>query len=132
MTVSSFLRAYAATAGLMLTLDLAWLGVVAKGFYAQEMGALLRPDVRWGAALTFYALYVAAIVVFVVAPAVERESLRRAVGLGAFFGLCAYATYDLTSLALIRDFPVRMVFVDLAWGTVLTAGASAAGYAALR
>ena len=47
-------------------------------------------------------------------------------------GLCAYATYDLTSLALIRDFPMRMVFVDLAWGTVLTAGASAAGYAALR
>ena len=70
--------------GITSRLDhLAWLGVVAKGFYAQEMGALLRPDVRWGAALTFYALYVAAIVVFVVAPAVERESLRRAIGLGA-------------------------------------------------
>jgi uncharacterized membrane protein len=85
--------------------------------------------VRWGPGLLFYLLYVAALVVFVLQPALERQSLGRAVALGAFFGLTAYATYDLTSLALIRDFPTLVAVVDIAWGTALTAAVSAAGYA---
>lgn len=101
-----------------------------KGFYARQMGDLPRPDVQWIPALIFYALYVAAIVVFVILPAAERRSIARAMWMGAFFGLCAYATYDLTSLALIRNFPLPMVFVDLAWGMALTTVAAAAGYAA--
>jgi uncharacterized membrane protein len=124
------LKAFAATGAAMLALDLLWLGVVAKNLYARQMGALLRPDVKWVPALLFYLLYFAAVVVFVVLPAVEKKSLMRAIGFGAFFGLVAYATYDLTSLALIRDFPLTIVFIDLAWGVVLTAIASAAGYAA--
>lgn len=126
------LKAVAATATTMLALDLLWLGVVAKDFYARHMGTLLRPDVKWVPALLFYALYLAAIVVFVVLPAAERKSLGWAMGMGAFFGLAAYATYDLTSLALIRDFPLRVVLVDLAWGTALTAVVSGAGYLAAR
>lgn len=132
MTVSSFFKVFAATGATMFALDLVWLGVVAKGLYARHMGTLLRPDVKWVPALIFYALYVTAIVVFVVMPAVERRSLGRALGFGAFFGLAAYATYDLTSLALIRDFPLIIVLVDLAWGTVLTAAAAAVGYAVWR
>jgi uncharacterized membrane protein len=132
MTVLSFLRVFAAAGATMFALDLVWLGVVAKGLYARHMGTLLRPDVQWVPALIFYALYVAAIVVFVVMPAAERRSFGRALGLGAFFGLAAYATYDLTSLALIRDFPLIIVLVDLAWGTVLTAVAASAGYAVAR
>lgn len=130
MTPIAFLRAYAATAVAMFALDMLWLGVVAKGLYAREIGTLLRPDVRWGAALLFYALYIAGIVVFVVVPAVERRSLARVIALGAFFGLVAYATFDLTSLALIRDFTVRITVIDLAWGAVLTAAAASAGYLA--
>lgn len=126
------LKAVAATATTMLALDLLWLGVIAKDFYARHMGTLLRPDVKWVPALLFYALYLAAIVVFVVLPAAERKSLGWAMGMGAFFGLAAYATYDLTSLALIRDFPLRVVLVDLAWGTALTAVVSGAGYLAAR
>jgi len=126
------LKAVAATATTMLALDLLWLGVIAKDFYARHMGSLLRPDVKWVPALLFYALYLAAIVVFVVLPAAERKSLGWAMGMGAFFGLAAYATYDLTSLALIRDFPLRVVLVDLAWGTALTAVVSGAGYLAAR
>jgi uncharacterized membrane protein len=126
--IVSFFKLFAATGAAMFALDIVWLSVVAKGFYARHMGSLLRPDVKWVPALIFYALYVAAIVIFVVMPAAERRSLARAVGLGAFFGLAAYATYDLTSLALIRDFPLAVVIVDLAWGAVLTAVASGAGF----
>lgn len=132
MTTMAMLRALGATAATMLALDLLWLGVIAKGFYARHMGDLLRPDVRWVPALLFYALYVTAVMVFVVSPAVERRALGRALALGAFFGLAAYATFDLTSLALIRNFPVTVVVADLAWGMLLTATAAAAGYLAAR
>ncbi len=132
MTTINLLKALAATGATMFALDLVWLGVVAKGFYARHMGTLLRPEVRWGPALLFYLLYVVAVVVFVVMPAAERRSFARAIGMGAFFGLAAYATYDLTSLALIRDFPLIVVIVDLAWGLVITAAAASAGYLAAR
>lgn len=132
MNMVTFFKAFAATGATMFALDLFWLGVVAKGFYGKYMGTLLRPDVKWVPALLFYVLYVAAVVVFVVMPAAERRSLGRALALGAFFGLAAYATYDLTSLALIRDFPLIVVVVDLAWGVVLTTIATSAGYAVAR
>jgi uncharacterized membrane protein len=132
MNMVTFLKAFAATGATMFALDLLWLGVVAKVFYAKYMGTLLRPDVKWLPALLFYFLYVSAVVVFVVMPAAERRSLSRAVGLGAFFGLAAYATYDLTSLALIRDFPLIVALVDLAWGIVLTTVAASVGYAVVR
>ena len=130
MNTIDFLKASAATGAAMFALDMVWLGVVAKGFYARHMGTLLRPDVRWVPALLFYVLYVAAVVIFVVLPAAERKSLGRALGMGAFFGLAAYATYDLTSLALIRDFPVVVVMVDMAWGMLLTTIAAGAGFLA--
>jgi len=132
MTSTTLFKIFGATGATMLALDLLWLGVVAKKFYAEHMASLLRPDVKWVPALLFYLLYVTAVVVFVVVPAAERRSLTRAVGMGAFFGLAAYATYDLTSLALIRDFPLIVVLVDLAWGVVLTAVASSVGYAVAR
>jgi len=132
MNMTTFFRAFAATGATMFALDLLWLGVVAKGFYGKYLGSLLRPDVNWAPALLFYVLYVVAVVVFVVMPAAERRSVGRALGLGAFFGLAAYATYDLTSLALIRNFPLIVAVVDLAWGVVLTTIAASAGYAAAR
>lgn len=128
MTTISFLKVYAVALGVFLAMDLAWLGVLAKGFYNEQLGYLMRPDVRVGAAVLFYLIYVVAVVVLVVSPAVEQQSLGRAVATGALFGLAAYAAFDLTSLALIRDFPVKVVVVDLAWGVVLTATVSAAGF----
>ncbi len=119
---------YALTAAIFFVVDLIWLGGVAAGFYRRQMGDLMRPDVRWGPAAAFYALYIAGILVFAVLPGLDAESLGRSVALGAFFGLVAYATFDLTSLALVRDFPGPMVAVDLVWGTVLTGGVAAAGW----
>lgn len=128
MTMLQFLKVYAVAAVVCFGLDLAWLGVLARGFYTSQLGHLMRPDVRWLPAVLFYLIYVAALVVIVVIPAVEKQSLGRAMLLGAFFGLAAYSAYDLTSLALIKDFPVLVAMVDLAWGTILSAAVSTAAY----
>lgn len=130
MTTMTFLKVYAVAIGVFLAMDLAWLGGLAKGFYQEQLGHLMRPDVRVGAAVLFYLIYVTAVVVLVVVPAVEQRSLGRALWAGALFGLAAYAAFDLTSVALLRDFPVRVAVVDLAWGTFLTASVSGAAYLA--
>ena len=132
MTIVQFLKLYAVGVGVCFGMDLLWLGVIARDFMQRQIGFLLRPDIQWLPAVLFYLIYVAALVVMVVLPALERESACRAVLLGAFFGLAAYAAYDLTALALIRDYPVKAALVDLAWGTSLSAIVSSAVYAAGR
>lgn len=123
-----YLKLYALCTAAFFALDIAWLGFVARGFYRTQMGHLLRDDTQWGAALAFYFIYVAAIVVLCVLPAVEKLSVARALALGGVFGLAAYAAFDLTSLALLKGFPAGVVPVDLAWGVVLTGSVSVAGY----
>lgn len=125
MTTLDFLRMYAVGVVTCFAVDLVWLGVVAKGFYQRQMGHLMRPDVQWLPAVAFYLIYVAALVVFVAGPAVERQSVGRAIGYGAFFGLAAYAAFDLTGLALLKGFPVAGALTDLAWGAFLSATVSA-------
>lgn len=124
----SFLTTCLAAFATFCVLDFTWLGLVAKRFYDAQLGHLLRADVRWGPALLFYGIYVLAIVVLCVQPAVERHSVSRAAALGALFGLAAYAAFDLTSLALFKDFPTRVAVVDLCWGTILTSVVSVAAY----
>lgn len=130
MSLAAHLKLFGACLAVFFALDLTWLGVVAKGFYQAQLGHLMRANVIWPAALLFYVIYDAAIVILCVVPAVERQSLGRAVFLGAVFGLAAYAAFDLTSLALLKDFPVKAVVVDLAWGTALTAAVAGAGFLA--
>lgn len=126
------LKLYGLTALVFFAIDLVWLGVVASRFYERHLGPLLRPDVVWTAAAGFYLLYIAGILVFAVLPALDAGSVGRAVALGAFFGLVAYATFDLTSMALIRGFDWTVVAVDLLWGMVLTGTVAAAGFHAGR
>lgn len=128
MRFGVFLQAYAASLVAFLLLDFAWLGLIARGFYRQQLGHLLSPDVRWIPAIIFYLLFIAAVVVFAVAPAVERGSLGRALLLGGFFGIVAYATYDLTNLATMKGFPTLVAAVDITWGGLLTAAVAAVGY----
>ena len=125
--------ACAATAAVFLILDMIWLGVIARGLYRSEMAGLIAPSFKLLPAMAFYVLYVAGTVHFAVQPGINAGDWRVAMWNGAFFGLVAYATYDLTNWAVLRDWPVRLTFIDLAWGTVLTAVAAAAGAkAALR
>ncbi len=126
MTMPGFLKMYAVGVVSCFAVDVVWLGLVAKGFYQRQMGHLMRADVQWLPAVLFYLIYVAALVFFVAGPAAERHSVGRALAQGAFFGLAAYAAFDLTGLALLREFPVRAALVDLAWGATLSAAVSAA------
>jgi uncharacterized membrane protein len=101
-------------------LDFIWLGFIAKKLYYAEMGSLLRKKPNMTAALAFYAVYLVGVVAFVVFPAVEMNSWQYAAGFGALFGLVAYATYDLTNLATMKDFPLKIALIDMAWGIFIT------------
>ena len=119
---------YALTVPVFFAVDMVWLGLIAKPFYARHIGHLMAAKVRWTPALLFYFLYIAGILFFAVLPAVERGSLGRAVLAGALLGLLAYATYDLTNLATLRDWPLLVTVIDLVWGMVLTGGVAALSY----
>jgi uncharacterized membrane protein len=129
----AYLVSYGATVIVLLACDMVWLSTVGAGIYRPRLGDLLldRP-VLWAAAL-FYLVYGVGVVIFAVAPGLRQESWPRALGLGALFGLFAYATYDLTNLATMRGWSVLVSVLDIAWGACLTAVAAAAGtYAAMR
>ena len=130
MSISIFLKLYAVALTSFMVIDLLWLGVIARSFYRSQLGHLMRADVNWAAAVGFYLVFVLGIVVLVVWPAMERESLGQALLLGALFGLVTYAAYDLTNLATLEGFPVRMVVVDMIWGMALCTGISAITYLA--
>jgi uncharacterized membrane protein len=130
MTWSVFLKLYAVSVFTFLVIDLLWLGVVARSFYQEQIGHLLRTNVNWAAAIVFYLVFVSGIVVLVVWPAIEHQSLTRAVLFGALLGLVTYAAYDLTNLATLQGFTLKVALVDLVWGTVLCATVSTLTYLA--
>jgi uncharacterized membrane protein len=109
---------------IFFAMDMLWLGVVAKKFYAQHIGLLLKSNINWAAAILFYLLFLVGLVVFVIGPAVERGGWSRALILGALFGLITYATYDLTNLATMKNWPLALTVVDMLWGMVLAASVS--------
>jgi uncharacterized membrane protein len=130
--MARFLTAYAAALVVMLGLDFAWLGVFARKLYADEIGPLLLAKPMLAAGVLFYAIYAAGVVLFVVRPAVERGRWVRAAGLGALFGVVAYAAYDLTNLATLKGYSAKLATIDMAWGAVITAAAASAGYFAAK
>ena len=132
MSRRSVVGQYLIAAAVFLVLDLLWLGFVAQGLYERFLGDLLTDEPNVAAAVLFYAIFLAGLVYFVIAPAVEEGSLRSALLRGAAFGLVTYATWDLTSLAVIEGFPVALVPIDIAWGAVLAASVSAATFTVSR
>ncbi len=114
-----FLKLYAIALPVFLVIDMLWLGLIAKNFYAKQIGFLIKQNINWTAAVSFYVLFCAGLVFFVIDPAVEKNSWLNALLFGAFFGLITYATYDLTNLATLKDWPLLVTFVDLVWGAFL-------------
>lgn len=104
-----------------LIIDGIWLTVVAKNFYAKHLGFLMAKNPNLLAAFIFYLIYILALVVLVISPALEKKSLSLAIINGALFGLCCYATYDLTNLATIANWPLIVTIADIIWGTLLSA-----------
>ena len=123
-----FIKLYAVAFPVFFAIDMVWLGLVAKDFYRSQMGFLMKSDINWPAAILFYLLFVAGLVVFVITPALEKSAWIHALLYGALFGLIAYATYDLTNLATLQGWPLLVTVVDLAWGAVLAASVSTATY----
>ena len=119
-----YLKLYFVTLIAFFAIDLVWLGLVARTFYSRYLGFLMAPKTNWLAALIFYLLFIVGILVFVVVPGLEENSLKTTLLRAALFGLITYATYDLTNLATIKDWPVLITVVDMAWGTVLSVAVS--------
>lgn len=119
MTLKQTVLLYAITLAIFFAVDMVWLGVVAKNFYRKHLGHLMGPKVVWPAAILFYLLFIAGLVVFAVRPAVLAGAPLKGLALGAFLGLIAYATYDLTNQATVKDWPLVVTAVDLVWGTAL-------------
>jgi uncharacterized membrane protein len=117
--MAALIKMYGIAFAAFLVIDLVWLGFIAKNLYRKYLGFIMRPDPNWPVAIVFYLLYLAGLVFFVISPAVEKQSWKYALLSGMFFGLVTYATYDLTNLATLRDWPPFITVTDLVWGTFL-------------
>jgi len=115
-----------------LIIDGIWLLLIAKNFYAKHLGFLMSKTPNLTAALIFYLIYILGMVVLVISPALQKHSLSQAIFMGALFGLCGYATYDLTNLATIQNWPLLITVIDLIWGTFVSGAVAGISYWILR
>ena len=115
-----FLGAYAIATVILFVLDFIWLGTIATNFYRNQLGDMMLTDIKRGIAAAFYLTYTVGIVLFAVKPAIDSQNILMALGYGALFGFLAYGTYDFTNMATLKDWPVKMSIVDIAWGTFVT------------
>lgn len=120
----NFIKFYLVSLFTFFAIDLVWLGIIAKNLYKREIGFLMADEIRWGAALLFYFLYLAGLVFFAIMPAFKQGDWKIALMNGALFGFICYATYDLTNLATLKGWPVKIVIYDLIWGTFISASVS--------
>jgi uncharacterized membrane protein len=129
--MAQYIKLYFAVLIALVALDMIWLGIVARSFYQKYLGFLFGPT-NWVPAVVFYLLFTMGIVVFVLVPGLQADSLRTTMLRAALFGLVTYATYDLTNLATVRDWPLLVTVVDLAWGTAVSVMVSCLGFWAGR
>ena len=123
-----FIKLYLISLSVFLAIDMVWLVFIAKNFYAKHIGFLMAKNPNLVAAFIFYLIFIAGLIVFVINPALDKKLWTQALLMGAFFGLVTYATYDLTNLATVKNWPLIITIVDLIWGTVLSATVSVVTY----
>ncbi len=112
--------------------DAIWLSYFAKVMFRPVLGDILLDTPRWSAAILFYLIYAAGVMVFPLAMSQSAASWVSALLYGALFGFLAYMTYDLTNLATIKAWTMPLALIDMVWGAFLTAAATAAGFAAAQ
>ncbi len=127
-----FIKLYFLALSIFFAIDMVWLGLVAKQFYSKYIGFLMTKDVQWIPALIFYLLFIAGLVFFVITPALEKNNWMHALFAGMFFGLVTYATYDLTNLATLKNWPMIVTIVDLVWGMTVSGLVSVFTYVVAR
>lgn len=127
-----FIKRYLVALLVFFIIDMIWLGVVAKKLYQKELGFIMSDKPNWAAAIIFYLIFITGLVFFVINPAMERDSLSYALLVGMFFGFITYATYDLTNLATLKNWPIKITIIDLAWGTSLGGAVSSIAFLILK
>lgn len=123
-----WLAYFAVTFVVFMGIDLIWLGFVAKNIYSKYLGYLMAPKVNWLAALVFYVIFIVGVLYFVIAPSLVDRDFTQLVIRAMLFGFMTYATYDLTNLATVRDWPITITIIDLIWGTTLSTSVSVISY----
>ena len=123
-----FLKLFFIALPVFIAFDITWLGLLAKGFYRDQIGFLMKPAINWVAAILFYFLFTVGLVLFVIQPALDKHSWVHALLFGSLFGLITYATFDLTNFAMLKNWPLLVTIVDLVWGMVLSAVVSLITY----
>lgn len=113
-------------------LDAVWLTMMGNRLYRATLGDIMLPDLRYAPALVFYFMYPIGIVIFAVAPALKAGSVQPALMYGLLFGLFAYATYDLTNYATLRNWTLQITLADLVYGSIVTAVSASAAFFAAR
>ena len=123
-----WLAYFAVTFVVFMGIDLVWLGFVAKNIYSKYLGYLMAPNINWLAAMVFYVIFIIGILYFVIAPSLVDRDFTQLVIRAMLFGFITYATYDLTNLATVRDWPITITIIDLIWGTTLSTSVSVISY----
>jgi len=123
-----FLKLYLIALLIFFAIDFFWLGFIARKFYQEQIGFLMKTNINWLAAIIFYLLFIVGLVLFVISPSVERKSIFTAIFMGGLFGFFTYATYDLTNLATLKNWPIMVSVVDMIWGVMLSASVSTITY----
>jgi uncharacterized membrane protein len=123
-----FLKLYLISLPVFFAIDMIWLGLISKNFYQKQIGFLMKSNINWLAAIIFYLIFIAGLIIFVINPAVSKNSWIDALLFGALFGMITYATYDLTNLATLKDWPLIVSIVDIFWGSILGALVSVITY----
>ena len=127
-----YIKIYLVSLAAFFVIDMLWLGLVARSFYQHYLGFLMTPSPNWFVVFCFYLLFIVGLMVFVIVPGLKTNSLKDTVLRAALFGLITYATYDLTNLATLKDWPVLVSIVDMLWGTFLSVAVSFIGFIAAK
>ncbi|BES63943.1 DUF2177 family protein [Gottschalkiaceae bacterium SANA] len=117
--MASYVKMYGVALVVFLIIDLVWLAFIAKNLYQKELGFIMSAKPNWTAAILFYLIFIVGLVFFVINPAVQKDSWIYALLVGMLFGLISYSTYDLTNLATLADWPLKITIIDLIWGSSL-------------
>jgi uncharacterized membrane protein len=123
-----YLYTFVLSIPIIFAIDIAWLGIFAKKFYQEQMSPLVTIEFNWIYVALFYVLYFCGIYMFALRPGIEAQSLQKALTLAALFGFFCYMTYDLTNLATLKEWPLRLAIVDICWGVFLTTATTFIAY----
>ena len=124
MNMNNFIKLYLITVPIFFIIDMLWLVIIAKGIYQKYMGHLMKTIPNWPVAMLFYFLFIVGLIIFAIYPAVRNNSWTYALLYGAMFGFFTYITFDLTGLAVLKNFPWQITIIDIVWGTALSATVS--------